>query len=53
MTFPAWLIVILIGSHVAVHILKHGEPAGEYNGVEAVVNGLLAAGLLYWAGLFI
>lgn len=49
--WPQWVMLALISTGVVLHISKHGEQIGEYNGVARFANACIMIWLL-WCGGF-
>ena len=48
---PVWIMMGLLGRHMGIHFLYHGQPMGFYDGWIAMIDAGLVLGLIYWAGL--
>ncbi len=45
-----WLFLVVL--HVVVHISKHGEARGPYDGPTAFISGAIYAAFFWWGGFF-
>lgn len=52
MSTPAIIWIVLAAMNFVVHVVKAGEPRGEYNPGMAVLDIAAGAALLWWGGFF-
>jgi len=49
---PQIILLILMVLGLGIHMAKHGQSQGEYNGWIKLVDVCIAIALLYWGGFF-